>query len=269
MSPDVQSFRHGQIDVRAFPDTAAMAAGAAEDFAALAAGRLARQDELNVVFAGAESQMAFHQALAARGGIAWERINAFAVDEFWSPGLPPELAVAAEPRRELYARVRPRSVHVLDPSAPDAAKEARRYEELLRAHPPDIACIGIGCSGHLALNEPGQTDFRDPQLVRVVDVCEASKRQLEQDPNFKALGVIPGRGITMSVPALLRAAVVMVVVPYALKADVMRRFFASPVSEALPASALKTKPGTRLYLDRDSSRLIPLPAGVAGAKPSI
>jgi len=228
---------------------------AAADFAGLAAGLLRSRAQLNVVFAGAESQQEFHRALARRADVPWPRINAFAVDEFWAPGIPPELAVAAEPRRELYARVLIRSVNVLDPSAPDPEAERARYEALIAAHPPDLACIGIGCSGHLALNEPGQTSFADRQLVRVVEVCAESRRQLEQDPNFRALGQIPERGITMTVPAILRAEAVLAVVPYALKAPIVKRFFESAVSEALPATALKTKSGARLYLDAESYSL--------------
>ena len=245
----------GELEVFVDGSAGESAGRAAADFAAAAARLLGTRPELNVVFAGAESQMEFHRALARRADIDWPRINAFAVDEFWSPGMPAELIVAAEPRRELYSQVPVRSVHGPDPSAPDPEAEAERYEALLRAHPPDMACIGIGCSGHLALNEPGATDFADPRLVRVVEVCAESVRQLEQDPNFRALGSIPRRGITLTVPAILRAAVVMAIVPYALKAPVIRSFFASPVSAALPATALRSKAGARLYLDRDSSRL--------------
>jgi glucosamine-6-phosphate deaminase len=243
----------GQLE--AFVDKTAKASAkrAAADFSAAVHRTLESKPEANVIFAGAESQMEFHRAIARLHDIDWARIHTFAVDDFWSPGLPPNLAVAAEPRRELYAKVKPASINVLDPSAPDAEAEARRYEALVRAQPPDIACIGIGCSGHLALNEPGDTSFAEPRWVRVVDVCAESKRQLEQDPNFKALGTIPAKGITLTIPAILHAAAVLVIVPYAIKAAIMQRFMESPVTEALPASILKDKAGARLYLDEESS----------------
>jgi glucosamine-6-phosphate deaminase len=242
------------IDVHVGRDDHEIATQAAEDFVGFARARLARTPELNVVFAGAESQMTFHRALASRTDIPWNRIHAFAVDDFWSPGLPEACAVAAEPQRELYAHVKLAGVHVIDPGAADAETEARRYESLIRAHPPHIACIGIGCSGHLALNEPGDTDFNDPRWARVVEVCEASKRQLEADPNFMMLPAIPERGITLTVPAILKAEHILVLVPYAVKAPIVKRFFESPVTPSLPATILKQHPGTRLYLDRDSFR---------------
>lgn len=235
-------------------DDAQIADRAAADFAAVAHERLEQTPEINVVFAGAESQMMFHRALARRTDIPWHRIHAFAVDDFWSPGLPEACAVAAEPKRELYAHVRPASVNVIDPSAPDAEAEALRYEALIRAHPPHIACIGIGCSGHLALNEPGDTHFSETRWARVVEICEASKRQLEVDPNFCMLPAIPEKGITLTIPAILHATTILTLVPYAIKAPIVRRFFESPVSEDMPATILKQHPGTRLYLDRDSFR---------------
>jgi len=244
----------GGVFVQVGQDVVRMAEQAATDFADCARALLAHRPALNAVFAGAESQMAFHRALARRADISWSRIHAFAVDDFWAPGLPEACAVAAEPKRELYAHVHPASVNVIDPCAPDAEAEARRYEALIRAHPPHLACIGIGCSGHLALNEPGDTDFKDSRWVRVVTVCEASRRQLESDPNFCALPAIPRQGITLTLPAILQAERILAIVPYAIKAPIVKRFLECSVTEALPATILKKHSGTRLYLDQDSFR---------------
>jgi glucosamine-6-phosphate deaminase len=248
----VTEFQHGEVTVRVYPDSAALAAAAATDAAAEMVSALGSSTEANVIFAGAESQMEFHRHLAGHAEVDWSRVNAFAVDDFWCPGIPPEYRVAAQPRRDLYSRVRPRSVNVIDTDADDPEAEAARYERLLGEHPVHLACVGIGVSGHLALCEPGETDFRDARKVRPVSICRASREQLERDPNFKALERIPERGITCTVPALLGAGRVLVIVPYAAKAGAIRRFFTSPVSEDMPATVLKTKPGTLLYLDADS-----------------
>jgi glucosamine-6-phosphate deaminase len=124
---------------------------------------------------------------------------------------------------------------------------------LKRAEGPiDILCQGIGTSGHLAFNEPGQTDFLDRTWVRVVDVAEQSRRQLASDPNFRDLPRIPEKGITMTIPALLSASHVFTIVPLALKRDIVARLFAiSQPTEDLPASILFTVEGT-LFLDWNS-----------------
>ncbi|HTL52492.1 MAG TPA: 6-phosphogluconolactonase [Planctomycetota bacterium] len=239
-----------RVVVHATPELSA--AAAAEKFADAVLVTLRTKLACNVVFAGAQSQMPFHAALVQRTDINWSRINAFSVDDFYSPGMPAEYAVAAQPQRDLYAHVKLKSIHVLDYKAQDPYAECRRYAALLNKFPTDIACIGIGISGHLALNEPGDTKFNDPELVRLVVVPELSQQQLMTDPNFQALGVIPKKGLTMTIPAILRAQTILAIVPYALKAGILRTVLSCPVSEAVPASVLKTHPNTTLYLDNDS-----------------
>ena len=231
-----------------------MAERAAEDFSSTAASLLGALPVIDVVFSGAQSQGAFHAALRVRQDIAWDRINAFAVDEFYSPGMPAGNAVSAQPRRDLYRHVALRSVNVIDYAAFDPEAERARYEALITKHPPHISCLGIGISGHLALNEPGAADFEDPQKVRLVRVCDESKRQLENDPNFKDLPAIPDQGITITLPVLMAASAILVVVPYALKAPIIARLMTAPVTNALPATILKLQKHARMYLDHESSR---------------
>ncbi|MEI8093877.1 MAG: 6-phosphogluconolactonase [Spirochaetales bacterium] len=231
-----------------------MARLAAEAFARSVSELLVDHDSLPVVFSGAQSQMEFHAALRQRSDIPWNRLDAFAVDEFYAPGIPRHLRVCAQPERDLYSQLPFRSVNVLEADPPDLEAERRRYEALIRANPPRLACLGIGLSGHLALNEPG-ADPHDRQAVRLVEVCEASKRQLEQDPNFAALGSIPSQGLTLTLPVLLAAKTLLVVVPYALKRPVVEQLFATEVTPELPATLLRTHPDATLFLDPDSAPL--------------
>ena len=123
---------------------------------------------------------------------------------------------------------------------------------LRSAGPIDILCQGIGTSGHLAFNEPSQTDFQDTAWLRVIDITDQSKQQLSTDPNFRALPRIPDKGITMTIPAMLSASHVFTIVPLALKRAIVTRLLATPKpTEDLPASILSTIEGT-LFLDRNS-----------------
>ena len=232
-----------------------MALRAAEDVRAALRRVLGAKEEANLILAAAESQTLFIRVLAAAADIPWERVNAFNVDDFWAPGIPDELAVVAQTRRELYDHVPLKSASWVDCHATDPESERARYEALITQYPPDVACLGVGESGHVAFNEPGDTDFDDPLKVRVIDVCEASKAQLMGDPNFRALGLIPDKGITVTLSELMRCPHVFAMVPYRNKAAVIQRLLASPVTPDLPASLLKTKPGARLYLDADSYSL--------------
>jgi glucosamine-6-phosphate deaminase len=50
--------------------------------------------------------------------------------------------------------------------------------------------------------------------------------------------------------------VVSVVVPGARKANAVLTTLRGPISEACPATALRRHPGAKLYLDRESARLV-------------
>ena len=214
---------------------------------------LTQQEEIRMILAAGESQTAFLNALAQEQGIEWNRAVCFNMDDFWDVNMPERFTCGYQTRTQLYEKVLPRSFHLVRFNVPDAYAEARRFESLLRAAGPmDILCQGIGTSGHLALNEPFQTDFKDSAWVRVVDIAEQSKRQLSEDPNFKEYGIIPDKGITMTLPAMLSARDVFTMVPFGLKRSILTRLLAEPMpTVALPASILSEFEGT-LFMDRQS-----------------
>lgn len=215
--------------------------------------RLASQKRVRALFAAGESQTTFFAALIKEPGIDWQRVECFNVDDFWDPRLPDRFSCGYQTRTQLYERVNPGRVEQVKYNAPDADAEAARFERVLRdAGPIDILTQGIGTSGHLALDEPGQTDFNDPAWVRVVDVAETSKRQLREDPNFRDLGYIPEKGITMTVPALMLPPDRFTIVPLALKRPILTRLAATrtPTTD-LPASILLNHAGD-LFVDQDS-----------------
>jgi glucosamine-6-phosphate deaminase len=133
--------------------------------------------------------------------------------------------------------------HLVDFAAPDPEVEADRFAALLQERPIDMLCQGIGTSGHLALNEPDDSDFDDPRWVRVVRLVEQSKRQLGDDPNFRDLGYIPDHGITMTIPAMMSAESIYTIVPLALKKPILTRLeqIETPTM-SLPASIILDTP---------------------------
>ena len=87
------------------------------------------------------------------------------------------------------------------------------YEDALRAEPPDVVCTGIGENGHLAFNDPPVADFLDPVLIKVVRLDHACRVQQVNDGCFPELKDVPTHAYTLTVPALLSAPVLSVVVP--------------------------------------------------------
>jgi glucosamine-6-phosphate deaminase len=256
---------YGQTEILLCGDEHDLGARAAADVAATMRSLLAEHDEIRMVFAAGESQNTFLAALRRQPGLDWQRVVCFNMDDFWDPRMPEQFTCGHQTRTQLYEQVRPRQFHLLRFNAPDPEAEARRFASLLtNAGELHILCQGIGTSGHLALNEPGATDFADRELVRVVDLAGQSKRQLRADPNFEGLGYIPEQGITMTIPAMLAAPHRFTMVPLALKRDILTRMMAiaGPTTD-LPATILHSTPG-RLYIDRNSCPAHLLGGGPAG-----
>ena len=67
---------------------------------------------------------------------------------------------------------------------------------------------------------------------------------------------MPTHAITVTIPALLRARRVLVIVPEARKARPVRDALYGPITTACPASILRRQANATLYLDPESSALL-------------
>jgi glucosamine-6-phosphate deaminase len=136
------------------------------------------------------------------------------------------------------------------------SRTALDYEQILLDEPTDIVCAGIGENGHLAFNDPPVADFLDPVLVKVVRLDAACRRQQLNDGCFDRLDDVPTHAYTLTIPAMMAAKVVSVVVPGPRKAEAVLATIRGPIGEACPSTALRNHAGAVLYLDRESARLI-------------
>jgi len=245
--------KYGKTKVVICKDAMELGSQAASEVADKIRELLANREEIKLIFAAGESQMTFLDALAKENDIDWQRVICLNMDDFYHTEMPEEFTCGYQTKTQLYDKVNPKRVHLVRYNASDPEAEAKRFEAIMREEGEmDILCQGIGTSGHLALNEPFDTDFDDPAWVKVVNVAEQSKTQLKNDPNFKALGYIPEKGITMTIPGLLSAKHIYTMVPLGLKRPILEKLFElnTPTTQ-LPASVLLETDST-LYLDSNS-----------------
>jgi glucosamine-6-phosphate deaminase len=244
------------LAVRVFEDDRALGAAAATDAATTIAGAIAARGVAHVMLATGNSQFAFLDALVVRDDVDWSAVIAFHMDEY--VGIAPSHAASFQRymRERVAARVPVREFHYLQGDAPDPDAEAERYAALLRAHPLDVCCLGIGENGHLAFNDPPVADFDDSLDVKIVELDDACRRQQVGEGHFVTVADVPAHAITVTVPALLRADRVQAVVPEARKAESVRTALRGPIATACPASALRRHPNAVLYLDRESASLV-------------
>ena len=82
MIPCKVTFSRDMLKVKGYETRDEMGRAAAADVAACLRRLLCEQDTVNMIFAAAPSQNELLYYLCAEKGIAWERVNAFHMDEY-------------------------------------------------------------------------------------------------------------------------------------------------------------------------------------------
>lgn len=217
---------------------------------------LAIQQTVNIIFAAAPSQNEFLAHLRQQS-LEWDRINAFHMDEYLGLGPDEPQSFGYYLKTHLFDHLPFQTVNLINGLAHDATAECFRYAVLLEAFPTDIVCLGIGENNHLAFNDPPVADFRDPETVKVVTLDADCRQQQVNDGCFPALDKVPKQALTITIPALLTAPYLFAMVPGERKARAIANTFDQPISERYPSTILRQHPAVQLFLDRDSSKLLP------------
>jgi glucosamine-6-phosphate deaminase len=234
-------------------DVDSLAEHAANNAAGIIGDAVAARGGANVMFATGNSQVAFLSHLTAIPGVAWDQVSAFHMDEYVGISANHPASFRRYIRERLDEVVHPRAVHYIDGSASDPSTECERYAALLRSHPLDLVCMGIGENGHLAFNDPPVANFSDPRDLKVVELDLACRRQQVGEGHFATVADVPTHAITVTIPALLRAGRVLVVCPDERKAPAVQAALEGPVTTACPASILREQAHAVLYLDSRSA----------------
>jgi 6-phosphogluconolactonase len=123
------------------------------------------------------------------------------------------------------------------------AEAAAEYDEALAGVVLDLLLLGLGPDGHIASLFPGS-----PQLA------ERSRLVTSGAPGLEPFV----ERVTLTLPALLSARRVVVLVTGADKADAVQRCFRDPISAEVPGSLLRTGPAPiDVYLDEAAAGAAP------------
>lgn len=252
----VRDFTCDKLRVRIFETRQEMGDCAGAEAAEILKKLLAEKEAVNVMFAAAPSQNETLAALLEDPAIDWSRINAFHMDEY--VGLDPEHPAGFRNylRRAVFDRKKFKSVHLINGNAPDPVAEARRYDALLREHPLDLCILGVGENGHIAFNDPPVADFHDQAFVKLVQLEQRCREQQVHDGCFACIDQVPTHALTVTVPGLCQAGVMICSVPAPTKAEAIRRMLRGEISTECPASILRLHSDARLYVDADAGRYI-------------
>jgi len=119
-----------------------------------------------------------------------------------------------------------------------------------------VAFIGIGENAHLAFNDP-PADFETTEPYIEVELDRACRQQQFNEGWFPSIDEVPEKAISMSVNHILKSTSIICTVPGERKAEAVKRTIENGTTPDVPASALKTHDSVFLYLDQDSSSMLP------------
>lgn len=244
-----------QLKVEAYESTTAMGQAAAKFVAAKLAAAITEKGSANLILATGASQFAFLDAFK-REPVAWSKITVFHLDEYKGMSDQHPASFRKYLRERILEEVKPAKTWLLEGDAPDIEKVLQNYEDLLKSHPVDVACIGIGENGHIAFNDPPVADFNDPRLVKIVELDEACRRQQLGEGWFATLDDVPTHALSLTIPAIMNCKTISCVVPDARKVAAVAGTLYSPVSTACPATILRQHPDTLLFLDDQSAQAL-------------
>lgn len=238
-------------------DKRAMARAAAGFAADRIRRAIAASGEARVIFASAASQLEFVDEMLKRTDIEWGKVCGFHLDEY--VGLPE--THGASFRKFLKDRLLAKlpcpmkDFTFVAGDAADTAKELERLQDAVREKPIDLACIGIGENGHIAFNDP-PADFEAKTAYCIVRLDRVCRMQQVGEGWYPSLDAVPTHAFSMTVPQIMAAKSIAVIVPDERKAKAVAAAVDGPLTNLCPSSVLRNHADCTLFLDPQAASLL-------------
>jgi len=240
------------LNVKIFVNKDEMGKAAAISVAEKLNAAIAEKGFANLILATGASQFQFLEHLQKQA-IDWKKITVFHLDEYKDMPVTHPASFRKYLKERILDKVQPKEVYYLNGDAPNVEAEVLHYENLLKEHPIDVGCIGIGENGHIAFNDPPVADFNDPKLVKVVELDEPCRNQQLGEGWFPTLDDVPTHALSLTITAIMNCKHISCVVPDERKAEAVFNTLNAEISTACPATILRTHPDCILYLDEGSA----------------
>lgn len=251
----LNNFRAGEAEVAVYSSSAEAGAAAAMKAAEVINAAIDRKARARVIAATGNSQIPLIEALVQQP-INWAAVELFHMDEYAGMSSNHPASFQRWIRTRLAEKVRPAETHYLKGDAADINAEMQAYTKLLSAAPVDVAFVGFGENGHIAFNDPPVADFNDPNMVKIVTLDAACRRQQAGEGHFVDVAAVPEKALTISCTGLFRAEAWICNVPDLRKAQAVKDALEGQVSEKCPASLVRRHRNTYIFLDSDSASLL-------------
>ncbi|MBR6791127.1 MAG: 6-phosphogluconolactonase [Oscillospiraceae bacterium] len=224
----------------------ALGENAAEYIAALINDAIARKGEARIILSTGASQLTTLEPLIQKD-IDWSKVVMFHLDEYVDL---PETHVASFRKylkERFIQKINLKAAYLVDGTAgciPALTEELRRA-------PIDVGLIGIGENGHIAFNDP-PADFDTTEAYIIVNLNDTCKKQQVGEGWFATVDDVPKQAVSMTVYQILQCEKIVSCVPFAVKADAVRKTLEQDANNLVPATVMKGHDDFALFVDEDS-----------------
>lgn len=199
-----------------------------------------------IVLSTGASQLTAIEALITKD-IDWSKVEMFHLDEYVDL---PETHIASFRKylkERFISKVNLKAAHLVDGTPEGIAALTKE----LRSAPIDIGLIGIGENAHIAFNDP-PADFDTKEAYIVVNLNNTCKKQQVGEGWFATVDDVPKQAVSMTVYQILQCKKIISIVPYAVKADAVKKALYNEVTNMIPATIMKGHDDFTLFVDEDS-----------------
>ena len=249
----IKEINSDKLKVKIFDTRAEMGNCAASEVSACIKTLLAQKEEVNMIFAAAPSQNETLAGLVADKSIDWTRINAFHMDEYVGLSADAPQAFGNFLKDHIFGKLQFKSVNYICSAGEREEEICENYSALIKEHPIDIVCLGIGENAHIAFNDPWVADFNDKNIIKKVELDEVCRNQQVNDGCFAKLSDVPKFALTLTVPTLFNADYLFCTVPAKTKAQAVYNTVNCEISEEVPATIMRKHKNAVMYCDKDSA----------------
>jgi len=241
------------MEIFKFKAKTEMGKKAAADGAEFIRQAIEGQGSANIILATGASQFEMLAALV-KDKVDWSKVTGFHLDEYI--GMPDTHPASFRKylKERFVEKVPIEAFHFIN-GENDPKEECKHVGKIIKAHPIDVAFVGIGENGHLAFNDP-PADFETDEPYITVTLDEACRRQQLGEGWFKTLDDVPNQAISMSIRQILKSNAIVCTVPDSRKAEAVKKVVEGKVTPNVPASILQQHPQTMLYLDENAAALL-------------
>lgn len=188
-----------------------------------------------------------YRALAQQRSAAFDRLTAFALDEY--VGLPhghPESYRSVIDREvTLPLGLHASRVHVPPGSDDDVVAACSEYEEaIFAAGGIDLQILGIGATGHIGFNEPTFSLSSRTRMKTLTEATRSSNARFFSSPDE-----VPRHCITQGLGTIMEARSIVLVAQGEAKSNAIVKAIEGPVTSMVPASVLQSHNNATMILD--------------------